>query len=172
MKTILDHTNFIISKRQPKSLKHYLTKAEFTSEEPSSQHETQTVTKCQEARCGTCEIIIPGKTITFKNGKKWEIKTAMNCKSTNIIYAIICPKCESFYIGQTEHLRKRVTVHREQINHERYRHLLVSKHIMKCNAGKFKIMPIYQCRNTNRIFRENKELEIIELLNPDLNSTI
>ena len=95
--------------------------------------------------------------------KKWEVKTAMSC---NVIYAIICPKCENFYIGQTEHLRKRVTVHREQIIHEQYKHLLVSKNIAACNRGKFNNTHL-ECKNTIRIFRENKEQEIIELLNPD-----
>jgi ribosomal protein L31 len=155
MKSILDNTNFIISKHQPKNLKWYFTRAEFTSKELLNQLDARTVTSCEQPRCGTCKVIIPGKTITFKNERKWEVKTWMDCKSRNVIYAMICPKCRSFYTGQTEHLRKRVTVHKEQIHHERYRHLFVSEHIAKCNGGKFNIMPIYQCQNPNRLFRES-----------------
>ena len=94
----------------------------------------------------------------------------MNCKSRNIIYIAVCSKCENFYVGQTEYLRKRVMVHKEQINHEEYRCLSVSKHIEKCSGGDFKIMPIYQCDNSNRLTRESKEQNIITLLQPDLNS--
>ena len=34
-----------------------------------------------------------------------------------------------------------------------------------------RMMPIYKCKNTTRIFRENKEQEIIKLLKPDLKSS-
>ena len=166
MKSILDKKNLIVSRRQPKNLKQYLTNAKFTS----VISELKTVNQCKEARCGTCDIIITGHNITFKNGKKWEIKSSMSCKSRNVIYVIICVECNSFYVGQTEYLRNRVTLHREQINHERYRHLAVSEHLAQCSKGKFKIMPIYQCENMNRLFRESKEQNIINILQPDLNS--
>ena len=74
------------------------------------------------------DIIISGDEITFKNGRKWKIKYAMSCKSRSVIYVILCVKCNSFYVGQTENLRSRVTLHREQIKHEKYRHLTVSEH--------------------------------------------
>ena len=57
-----------------------------------------------------------------KHGKTWYVKCPMNCKSRNIIYILICAKCRSFYVGQTENLRQRVTLHRQQINHEEYSH--------------------------------------------------
>ena len=82
--------------------------------------------------------------IKLKYNKVWQMKSPMNCKSRNVIYIVVCSKCESFYVGQTEHLRKRVTLHKGQMNHEEYRCLSVSKHIEKCSGGDFKIMPIYQ----------------------------
>ena len=88
MKSILDNANIIVSGRQPKSLKKLLTRAEFSSE-PSIKN----VSKCNESKCGTCDILITGQDINFKNGKRWEIKSAMTCKSRHIIYVIICPKC-------------------------------------------------------------------------------
>lgn len=165
MKNILDKNKLIVSKRQPKNLKRYLTQARFDSEnkEPS-------VTKCGEKRCGTCEVLITGNSITFKNEKSWKVNSQMNCKAKHIIYVIICSKCKSFYVGQTEDLRKRVTLHKEQIRHKEYRHLKVSEHMDSCNKGNFEIMPIYQCMNTNRLFRETKEKELISILKPDLNS--
>ena len=94
----------------------------------------------------------------------------MNCKEGNVIYLIICAKCESFYVGQTENLRKRVTLHKEQIRHDQYRHLTV-KHLKTCNDGKFKIFPIYHCKDPSRLIRESKEREIIGLRKPDPNPT-
>ena len=96
----------------------------------------------------------------------------MDCKSKNVIYVITCPECESFCGDQTKNLRKRVTLHMEQIKHEEYRHLDISEHIAKCINGNFNIMPIYQCENSTRPFREIKELEIINILQPDLNTNL
>ena len=125
MKAVMDETKLLVSRRQPKNLKQHLTKARFSS----TPSKAATVTKCNEPRCGTCNLIITGESITFNNGKTWRIMSDMSCQSRNIIYAMICPKCESFYIGQTENLRNRVTVHKEQIKHKKYRHLQVSEHL-------------------------------------------
>ena len=167
MKTILDNTNFVVSRRQPKNLKKLLTRAEFSSETSNQKR----VSKCNESKCGTCDVLITGNSVKFKNGKRWDIKSAMSCKSRYLIYVIICPNCRSFYVGQTEHLRNRVTVHKEQIKHEKYRQINVSEHLARCSNGSFNIMPIYKCENTTRIFRENKEQEIIKLLKLELNSS-
>ena len=128
MKCILDKTDLIVIRRQPRNLKRHLTQAQFISGKPNAN-----VPKCEESRCGTCNVLITGDSITFNNGKQWQIKSAMNCKSRNIIYAIICTKCNNLYVGQTENLRKRVTLHKEQIQHEEYRQVKVSEHLPKCN---------------------------------------
>ena len=118
IKPILENTKLIVSRRQPKNLKKQLTQARFVSERTYN-----TVTQCGEPRCGTCAIIMTGIDIKLKNGKTWFVKCPMNCKSRNIIYILICAKCRSFYVGQTENLRQRVTLHRQQIYHEEYSHL-------------------------------------------------
>ena len=71
----------------------------------------------------------------------------------------ICPKCEIFYTGQTKNLRNRVTVHKGQLKHEKYRHLYVSEHLNLCNAGNFKICPLYNCYNNTRLSKESREKE-------------
>ena len=65
----------------------------------------------------------------------------------------------------------KVTLHKEQIKHEKYRQLKVSEHLAKCSNGSFNIMPIYKCENTTRQFTENKEQDIIKFLRPELNSS-
>ena len=59
----------------------------------------------------------------------------MSRKSRYLIYVITCPNCRSFYVGQTEHLRNRVTVHKEQIKYEKYRQVNVSDQLAKCSNG-------------------------------------
>ena len=166
IKPILENTKLIVSRRQPKNLKKQLTQARFVSERTSN-----TVTQCGEPRCGTCAIIMIGIDIKLKNGKTWYVKCPMNCKSRNIICILICAKCRSFYVGQTENIRQRVTLPRQQINHEEYSHLTVSEHIRRCSSGNFQIMPIYQCdSHSSRLIRESKERDIITILQTDLNS--
>ena len=129
------------------------------------------VTKCKKVRCETCQYIFAGESITLKNGKLWKINSSMSCKARNVIHLIISTKCENFYVGQTENLRKRVTLHKEQRRHDQYRHLTVSKHLKTCNDGKYKIFPIYHCNDPSRLIRKSKGKEIIGILRPDLIST-
>ena len=96
----------------------------------------------------------------------------MTCKSKEVVYIIICPKCKNSYVGQTQSLRNRVTLHKEQITHEQYKHLQVSKHLAECSQGKFKIMPIFQCKGQSRIEKECMEKQIISLLKPELKISV
>ena len=61
MTTILNETKIIFSKRQPKNLKQFLTKAAFTNVENTPHH---TVKKCGKS-CKTCLILDTGETILF-----------------------------------------------------------------------------------------------------------
>ena len=54
MKAIMDETKLIVSRRQRKNLKQHLTKARFSS----TPSKATTVTKCNEPRCRTCNLII------------------------------------------------------------------------------------------------------------------
>ena len=95
----------------------------------------------------------------------------MACRSKDVVY-IICRKYKNSYVGQTQRLQNRVTLHKEQITHEQYRHLLVSKHLAECGEGKFEIMPIYQCKGQSSIEKECIEKQIISLLKPGINFNV
>ena len=164
MKEILEDTDLIVSRRQPQNLQRMLTKAAFSENTPKAQ-----VGKCNDPKCGTCDIIITGDSITLKSGKTWYIKSPMSCKTKEVIYLIIFPNCGLAYVGQTNNLRNRVTLHRQQIKHEQYRHLTVSKHIAQCSNGNFRIMPILKCTGQSRVQLECNEKCIIILLQPGLN---
>lgn len=167
MHKILDKHIIINSKRQPKNLKRILTCSKF---DDCDSTDTPKVSKCTTPRCGTCSMITECSTVVFKNGLKFTVKRNMNCKSKNVIYAIICPKCEEFYIGQTgNELRTRMTVHRQQTRSDTLRFLQVNKHMHQCADDTFKVMPLYQMFGSDRIKREIKELELIKILKPGLN---
>ena len=108
MESTLKNTDLIVSRRQPKNLKQILIKAEFSNSAIKRE-----VTKCNEPRCGTCDIIITGDSLILKGNKTWTIHSPMSCLSKDVIYIIICSKCQDYYIGQTQNLRNRVTQHKE-----------------------------------------------------------
>jgi hypothetical protein len=96
LKDIINQKEIIYCRKQPPNLKKLLTKAKFTSRE-----EIFTVSKCEDPRCGTCDFLRTGNSITFKNGTKFTVRSNVNCKTKNVIYCMICKLCGENYIGQT-----------------------------------------------------------------------
>ena len=168
MNKVLSKKKIVNCKRQPKNLKRLLCKSRF---DESDRTVNVGVTKCGKPRCATCSNIIECKNYTFKNGSKIEIRSEMNCNSKNVIYAVICNGCNDFYIGQTgNELRKRMTVHRQQMRTDSLRFLNVSKHIHQCSGDLFSVLPIYKLSSNDLIQREIKEKMFITSLKPMLNA--
>ena len=167
MNNILQNTSIINSKRQPPNLKKQLTRAMF-SENPVQDY---TVTKCLKGNCGTCQHLIEADKYAFKCGVSFKIKIDISCDVKNVIYAIICRGCNKEYVGETNNLRKRITVHKQQIRDPSIRILKVSKHIDECSSQdpKFSVFPFYKMNSDDGTFRKKKELYFIKLLKPELN---
>ncbi|OOY72080.1 GIY-YIG nuclease family protein [Solemya velum gill symbiont] len=166
MKQLVKAEDIIKSRRQPRNLKKYLTRAKFETKESSDF----SVEKCGDSRCGTCYFLETGKTKTFKNGKIFHIRSNMTCKSRNLIYCITCPTCDENYIGQTGNsLCERVRVHKQQIKHPHTRQIPLSEHLDICGAGSFKIIPIYKCRSDDSVSRLQMERYFTQLFRPKLN---
>ena len=168
MKEIFAKYDIIKSKRQPFNLKKILTRAKFEEITPSPG-----IRKCQRPNCGLCEHIIEGDTFNFNCGKTFKIKHISSCEIKNTIYVMKCTNCGLEYIGETGiELRKRVTVHRQQINDGNLRFLKVSHHLAACPTTnpRFKIFPFYKMNTTNINDRKNKEEYFIKLFKPALNS--
>ena len=158
-------TDIIHSRRQPPNLKKLLTKAKFTSND-----EKPTVSKCNDPRCGTCQHLQTGETITFKCGKIFSVNNNMTCKSRNLIYCMTCGKCGENYIGQTgTKLADRVRVHKQQIRDPSVRNTPCSEHFDICGNGNFYIYPFYKVSQDNEQLRKAKEDYFIKVFHPKLN---
>ena len=73
IKEMLDATKIIKSQRPPENLKRILTSSTF------GENTTQGVTKYKNKRCKICDIIIDGKSYTFKNPEtKFKINKNLN----------------------------------------------------------------------------------------------
>ena len=150
LKNPIKRMKLINSKRQPSNLKRILTRARFVLK--NSNPNDSKVTKCTNTSCGTCPYLqhnVNG--IKFNHsGVCFKIKTKMTCEVKDVIYVVTCSWYGKQYIGETEDLRDRVTIHNQQINHPQYRHLNVSCHIARCvirRRLKYKICPILKLRN-------------------------
>ena len=109
-----------------------------------------------------CDIIIEGKSYTFKKNPetKFKINKNSSCNSKNVVYIIECSECKEIYIGSTQALNTKTSLHKSDIKIEENRKLNVSKHQYQCSQGKFKIMPIYQ--NNNYTLLQIKEKNFID----------
>ena len=167
MNDILSNFKIIKSKRQPNNLKRLLTKAKFSN---SDHHE---VKRCHKPNCGLCVHLIEGDAFEFKCGRKFYVHESMTCAVKNVLYVIKCGGCGEEYIGQTgDFLRKRVTVHNQQIRDPKTRMLYVSGHIDICAhqlIPKYMIFPFYKMYSESVSFRCAKENYFINLLKPKLN---
>ena len=133
---------------------------------------TKSVTKCNSKKCGTCALLLEGSHYRFLNGKICHVNADMKCDVKNVVYAIICNNCSLEYIGETECLRDRVRVHKQQILTKNLCFLNVSKHIRECSKNSipmFKIMPLFHFDDNTKSQRRLKELQLITDFDPQLN---
>ena len=90
MKYILNKSIIINSKRQPKNLKRILTSSKFDSIFSEAK-----ISKCEDKRCKTCKTcpdVTEGTEISFNNGKRFEVKRNMNCKTEYVVYTLMRSK--------------------------------------------------------------------------------
>ena len=156
MKTIMDNSSLVPSRRQPPNLKLLLTNSYFTVEQKDHR-----VSKCNDTRhnCQCCNNIIEGNCVEMEDGEIFTIQQSMNCKTENVVYVLFCNNCPKTYIGETgQKLCTRTAEHRCHIRNVAHRKLEVSHHVFEC-AGHlnipFRIMPIFKMPlNCTRIERE------------------
>ena len=94
-------------KRQPNIRSHIIRAAVSKGPSRYPQRNQRSMTKCNGQYCTACPFIKEGKEVKI-NGESWRINRQLNCKSYNVVYAIICKKdnCKEAYIGETKHMLK------------------------------------------------------------------
>ena len=88
----------------------------------------------------------------------------MTCTVKNAIYVIECRGCNKYYIGETNNLRKRTTIHNQYIRHENLRMISLSGHIASCsvNDPKYFMFPFYKMKTDSIIDRKQKEKYFVQ----------
>ena len=98
----------------------------------------------------------------------------MDCFSKNVLYVIKCEGCGEDCIVETgNELRKRMTVHRQQIRDPTINMIPLNAHLRTCAKDKdnyFTLFPFYKfADNTNEQKRIVKESEFITKYRPKFN---
>ena len=140
LKIILETTNIIHSKRQPRNLKQLLNKCKFSDKTEG------TVTRCGSKKCTTCLQLIVENTFIFKTAnQEFKVKHNLECNSKSVLYVLTCAGCGENYIEETNvKLRERMTLYRQRIKDSRYRILPASSHVAQCAKHKeikFRVFP-------------------------------
>ena len=78
----MENTQLTQSKRQFPNLKCLLTKSKF-----QGSNCTPCICKCKEPRCGLCNYITEGPSLTLNN-KTFHVKENMNCTDENVLYVL------------------------------------------------------------------------------------
>ena len=173
MNRVITENKFIKSKRQSKNLKKLLTRAKYVEH---TENNIPSVKKCGRPNCGTYPYLQEKDVFRFKNGMLFTIRSNITCSNKCVIYVITCSGCQENYIGQTSDLRKRVTVHRQQIRQSEYSMIPLSGHIRTCAINKnpiFFICPIYRFfKETTENERIIKEKRFINIFKPMLNAFV
>ena len=79
---------------------------------------------------------------------------------------------EKYYIGETNNLGNRTTLHNQHIRHENLKMIPESGHIVSCPNmdPKYFMFPFYKMNSDSIIDRKEKEKLFIQKYKPDLNS--
>ena len=100
------------------NLKGLIIRAKVAAKErPYPKRKKLGMKKCGD-NCTMCPYVLEGKSIKINN-VDWKINQDLNCKSFNVIYAVLCSKenCKEVYIGETKRFLKfRIDDHRGYVN--------------------------------------------------------
>ena len=118
--------------------------------------------RCTSNRCKACSYIIESNTFkSSKNNRSFAIKYKLGCKSSNIIYLIICKKCNLQYVGETGRpFSERINNHLSCIRTKKMSspiglHFNHADHTIH----DFSIMAIEQFRNNQHCTKERQSKE-------------
>ena len=113
--------------------------------------------KC-EGKCSICKVIREINTIKIENDT-YKFNEKINCKTTNIVYGVICLKCKELkYVGETG-----TTVYERMQNHlstiRRNHETTIAIHFngKDHDIKDFSIICIEQIKNNNQHLRKIRE---------------
>ena len=127
---------------------------------------------CKRRRCNTCKCVTNCSTIHIEGSRgSFNVTEPFTCISKNIVYGIICKRCNMIYIGETgRRLADRITEHIRSIGNN-FSGFPVAQHSIPpshCSLNDFCVTGIIHCNcsNANRLNIENRIIFKLGTLSP------
>ena len=103
--------------RRQNNLRNFLIKSKVAPPPPTHPKRNLSGMNTCGKSCTACPYVQKGRYLKIDGQKTWEIRRKVNCNSFNIIYILICKKCQQKYIGTSgRQLQKRLADHRGYIS--------------------------------------------------------
>ena len=111
-------------KDRSKSLRDLLVRGKL---KPDTRDDNAEARPCGKARCKTCKMITP--TQIAVSGAIIKLRCNTSCKTTNVVYLIICTKCGKQYVGETgDDVNQWMNGHWDDLRHKRFERSPVAEH--------------------------------------------
>ena len=127
---------------------------------------------CKRRRCNTCKFVTNCSATHIEGPKgSFNVTQPFTCISKNIVYGIICKRCNIIYIGETgRRLADRITEHIRSIRNN-FSGFPVAQHFnppSHCSINDFSVTGIIHCNcsNVNRLNIENRIIFKLGTLSP------
>ena len=119
--------------KRPPTIKNKVMYRTMTKPKPTTWLSITGMYRCGECAC--CNNTTATKTFPHPHtGKKIPIKGFINCKSTHIVYMLVCP-CGQAYVGKTKRpLKQRISEHKTAIRTGNMDYA-IAKHYAQANHG-------------------------------------
>ncbi|XP_056397116.1 uncharacterized protein LOC130291827 isoform X2 [Hyla sarda] len=116
LNSLIPSTPLLTAKRS-RNLKDILTQSHFTRPRGKRNKRLEYIGSFPCGECSICQYMEPTwDFVDLREGTRLHLKQYINCKSRNVVYAILCP-CNQVYVGQTtQELRKRIQKHLSTIS--------------------------------------------------------
>lgn len=171
MKRVFNNSRVIFGTRQPDSLRKSFVRSKFTF--VKQKKKALGLFNCRQS----CKYHGQGyikPCLSFRFGRKqeflWEYRRFFDCNAKNVIYVLVCRKCQRFYIGETCDLKKRTRKHKSDIWHPKNSNCReLAEHLRGCSRSspQFQIFPLlYVDEKDKRRFLESR---LIKQFRPPLN---
>ena len=176
MKSAFSNKKPLCATRQPKNLRKMLVQARF-SMAPSPPRPIPIVGLQPCGNCKFCRLgyIIPATEIVLRRGNKtyrWTYRRLFTCNSINILYVLVCIRCDDYYVGKASETKQRISKHASDVRlPENSKCKKCTNHLRSCSGlvePYFRFYPFYYAEEPG--FRHFLETRFQLRWRPPLNS--
>ena len=157
----------LIAFKRQKNIRQHVIRAKVPNKQNYPKRVVKGMSICG-GNCTVCPFVREGKRIKI-NSKEWKINQELDCKSYNVVYAVICKKdnCREVYIGETKRfIKSRLDDHRGYIINKKLDQAMGFHFNQPGHSlSDMTFTVLERVRRNNLIYRKEREEYMIRLFN-------